>query len=539
MRIRVSKRNSELIDQLTNLYNFKFDGIIARIAFTYSLQLNKIFSIEDIPIIPSDGKDWRDENALFGVAANEKSNYFIYKGLLDLQYGKSLTDDEFIKLFKAHLDFGLEKINTDLINKNLISGAHIDYLVKLIKTGLALINRGSNLVAYEKDIRNINSFSEVVSICIGKDIKNEDVILRINDLNEFDSCNFAIAGMVGSGKTELVKDIIFQISKKTNKSLKFIFFDYKGEGNSDRLKHFLDLTDCQMVDLKKTPFKLNPLSFISLTDKRSQEFNIKSFVDFICTIATQLGAKQKHILQSIVTECFEQINNLQSLVPDAYQNRYPNLNDIFEALDNYYTTNGLSPDSLYSIISDLSKSIFSQDISHKTEKIYQESLYINLPIELSDTLRQLCVFLTLKYLLAEFSSSNDTEPTENRIKPLRYIIVVDEAHVYLKNKNASKALEDILRVLRSKGVVIMMLTQGVEDYKTKNFDFASQIKIPICLNINNKDFKMIESFVGTTKSKQKLTEAINRLEPQKGLINITEPQVITINQFWKTVSELK
>ena len=149
-------------------------------------------------------------------------------------------------------------------------------------------------------------------------------------------------------------------------------------------------------------------------------------------------------------------------------------------------------------------------------------------------MRQLCVFLTLKYLLAEFSSTNDTEPTKDRIKPLRYVIVIDEAHVYLKNKNASKALEDILRVLRSKGVVIIMLTQGVEDYKTKNFDFTSQIKIPVCLNINNKDYKLIESFVGTPRSKQKLQEIIGKLEPQKAIINIIEPQIIKINQFWQT-----
>ena len=92
--------------------------------------------------------------------------------------------------------------------------------------------------------------------------------------------------------------------------------------------------------------------------------------------------------------------------------------------------------------------------------------------------------------------------------------------------------------MRSKGVVIIMLTQGVEDYKTKNFDFSSQIKIPICLNINNKDYKLIESFVGTPRSRQKLQEVINKLEPQKGIINIIEPQVIKINQFWQSTSNM-
>ena len=82
-----------------------------------------------------------------------------------------------------------------------------------------------------------------------------------------------------------------------------------------------------------------------------------------------------------------------------------------------------------------------------------------------------------------------------------------------------------------------MLTQCVEDYKTKNFDFASQIKIPLCLNINNKDYKLIESFVGTPTSKQKLQEIIGKLKPQKAIINIIEPQIIKINQFWQTLKK--
>lgn len=535
MRIKISKRNSEIIDHLTSLYNFKLDGIIARIAFTYSLQLNKKFNILDDVQIGSDGKDWRDERALFGHSADEKSYYVIYKALLDQHYNKNLTEEEFIKLFKRQLDFGLEKIYQDIEDRNITSGSHIQYLMTLVKNGLELISENNPFVSNTSATKEINSYDGLVSIVVGKDDLQNEIKLRINDLNEFDSCNIAIAGMVGSGKTELVKDLLYQISIQTKNELKFIFFDYKGEGNPDRLKSFFELTGSKMVDLRKIPFELNPLSFINLQDERARTFNIKSFVDFVCTIATQLGANQKHILQTIITDCFDQQNNLQSLMPENYANIHPTLNTVLETLDTYNQDNQRSPDTLDAIISDLATSIFQSQPNAQDKKIYEQSLYINLPLELSDTLRQLCVFLTLKYLLAEFSSTNDTEPTKDRVKPLRYVIVIDEAHVYLKNKNASKALEDILRVLRSKGVVIIMLTQGVEDYKTKNFDFASQIKIPLCLNINNKDYKLIESFVGTPRSKQKLQEVIGKLEPQKAIINIIEPQIIKINQFWQTL----
>ena len=56
-----------------------------------------------------------------------------------------------------------------------------------------------------------------------------------------------------------------------------------------------------------------------------------------------------------------------------------------------------------------------------------------------------------------FSSTNDCEPIDY-IFPLRYVIVIDEAHIYLRNKNARKALEDLLRLLRSKGVIIIILS---------------------------------------------------------------------------------
>jgi len=112
--------------------------------------------------------------------------------------------------------------------------------------------------------------------------------------------------------------------------------------------------------------------------------------------------------------------------------------------------------------------------------------------------------------------------------------VIDEAHIYLKNKNARKALEDLLRLLRSKGVIVVMLSQGVEDYKTKDFDFASQVKLPICLNIQNKDYKSICNFIGTPASRHRLELEIKKLDSGKGLVNIKEPKIIELRQWWKT-----
>jgi len=528
MRIRIDKRSTELIEELTNLYNFKLDGVITRIAFAYNLQSGARFDPDGETGLDSDGRDWRDERTLFGSSADDKGYFVVYKAILDQHYERILSEEQFARLFKSHLHDGLQKIKTDLATRNIASGYHIAYLMKMVKNGVSLISDLKQPVpaGAKKEELMIPEYAGPVKLTIGQTEQNLPFEVCINDLKEFDSCNMAIAGMVGSGKTELVKDLLYQISKQSDQQLKFVFFDYKGEGNPDRLKTFFDTTGSRMIDVRSEAMPFNPLSYVTLDDPRLQVFNIKSFVDAVADIAPGMGYKQKMALQSIVQTAFDQAKV------------HPTIQRVAEIAEEYYAENKLTPDTVLAILRDLSNNIFSDQPGGGERDFYEDSLYVNLPLELSDTLRQLCVFLTLKYLLQKFNSTNDTRPDENRIKPLRYVIVIDEAHVYLKNKNASKALENILRVLRSKGVVTMMLTQGVEDYKTKDFDFASQIKIPICLNINNKDFKLIESFVGTSRSRQKLQDAINKLEPQKALINLPEPQILKINQFWRTEESL-
>jgi DNA sulfur modification protein DndE len=329
--------------------------------------------------------------------------------------------------------------------------------------------------------------------------------------------------MAGSGKTQLIKDILYQISKNTRYELKFIFFDYKGEGNLSQLKPFLDATKCDFIDIvKDNGLKFNPFLSINL-DERHRPFSIKAFVDTIATFVPSVGVAQKNILTNIITDLF-----------DGKNGSYPTITDLFEAIEIYYEENNRRPDTLFAGIQDLTTNIFNCDIENPN--ILDKSLYLNLPPALSDTLRQLIVFLLLRYFNTYFSSTNDCEPVDY-IFPLRYVIVIDEAHIYLKNKNARKALEELLRLLRSKGVIIVMLSQGVEDYKTKDFDFASQVKLPICLNVQNKDYKAISNFVGTPTSKYKLETEIKKLESGKGLINIADPKIIDLRQWWKTKKE--
>lgn len=519
MRIKISKENDEILYKLKSLYNFKNDGIVPRIAFSNSLLSGKIFDVEKEITPSSDGKEFRDDKAIFGTIIGNGSNTIIFKSILDQHYGRNTFEDEFIKLFKLHLNHGLDIWNSKIENANISKGDHIDILLKVVKNGLDL---RKNIVKTNISSKNINvkEFENLLTFELGKTEQDENVVIRINDLREFDNRNIAIAGMAGSGKTQLMKDILYQISKNTNNELKFIFFDYKGEGNPEQLKPFLDATKCEFVDIVNDGgIEFNPFLSISL-DARQRPFSIKAFVDTIATFVPSVGVAQKNILTNVITDLF-----------DSKNGAYPTINELFENLEEYYEENNRRPDTLFAGIQDLTTNIFN--CSPNNTDILDKSLYLNLPPALSDTLRQLVVFLLLRYFNSYFSSTNDCEP-QDHIFPLRYVIVIDEAHIYLKNKNARKALEELLRLLRSKGVIIVMLSQGVEDYKTKDFDFASQVKLPICLNVQNKDYKAISNFVGTPSSKYKLETEIKKLESGKGLINIGEPKMIELRQWWKT-----
>ena len=520
MRIRVSKENEILSDRIKILYGFKSEGIVPRIAFSLSIQTGKLFNIEDYISVSSDGRDFRDDRGLFGTIIDGTSNTIIFKTILDQHYNKTTYEDEFIKLFKQHLDHGLNLWNGKIKDSNISKGDHIDFLLKSVKTGLSLRSNTVKITSGNIQSNSLNEFSSLLTFELGKTENGEVIRIPINDLREFDNRNMAIAGMAGSGKTQLMKDILYQISENTNNELKFIFFDYKGEGNPTQLKTFLDATKCEFVDIMNdNGVKFNPFLSISL-EERQRPFSIKAFVDTVATFVPSVGVAQKNILTNVITELF-----------DSKNGTYPTINELFEAIEEYYEESNRRPDALYAGIQDLTTNIFNCDINNPN--ILDKSLYLNLPPALSDTLRQLVVFLLLRYFNTFFSSTNDCEPIDH-IFPLRHVIVIDEAHIYLKNKNARKALEELLRLLRSKGVIIVMLSQGVEDYKTKDFDFASQVKLPICLNVQNKDYKAISNFVGTPSSKFKLETEIKKLESGKGLINIGEPKIIELRQWWKT-----
>lgn len=508
LNIKTNQQNKFIVSKLTRKFNFANEAVIARIAIAYSLQKLIKFFDKDTQSLDKSGKEYHGHN-LFNEGKES-----LYRTLFNQYYEKVLTDEEWMNLVKLHLDDGLSQLN-ELIyeqNKN-----HIDILMEEIKVGIHLLDSADNSI--NSNQRTINSCNKEIRLELGTLSDGEKLKIAINNEGDYNNQHIAIAGSTGSGKTEFVKDLLWQIHQQSDGDLKFIFFDPKGEGKSEKLNVFLNETQCNFVDVGNMELKFNPLSHISLVEENAQRTGIQSFRDAIASI-NNIGPTQKKNLSTVMHKVF---------VNAKKTGNHPTIKVVKNELESFYEEQNMKSDSLTAIFDDIVD--WFSEVGDKN--IYDGNQYINLPATLPNSAGQTIIFLMLNYLSNIFLSCNDTD-SHNSIKSMRYVIVIDEAHVYLKNKKAGEMLEKLLRLVRSKGVMVILMTQGVEDYKQKDFDFSSQINTSVLLDIKDKNnSKHIQNFLGISQNNKKLSKCLEELGPKKGVFFTNEPHLIKVNLFFK------
>lgn len=374
IRFKIDSESTEKIDNIASIYKFKKDTVVGRIAFALSI-VNGVNFDPKVPPMPSDGREYTPTSNVFGRIVNNTDNYLIYKTVLDKHYNCELSEQEFVRLFKLHLADGLNYWSSEIDEIDITKGEHISILHSSIKRGLSLreksFNHGAGRAQFE-----IEPYSLPLNFDLGVDSDDNIVEIKINDLREFDNRNIAISGMAGSGKTQLVKDLLFQISKNTEHELKYIFFDYKGEGNPKQLSSFLEATKCQFVDIiEDGGILFNPLKSISLNEKQ-KHFSVSAFVDTVAMFVPNIGVAQKNTLKNVINDLL-----------DDCAGEYPTIHQLFESLEEHYQVMNLKQDTLYAAIQDLDSNLFNCDKLNPS--IFEQSMYLNLPPALSDTLRQL------------------------------------------------------------------------------------------------------------------------------------------------------
>ncbi|WP_052311253.1 ATP-binding protein [Bernardetia litoralis] len=355
-------------------------------------------------------------------------------------------------------------------------------------------------------------FTGNLSLLIGKTTKDKkEIHLNLNS-NKYNNAHMAVAGSTGTGKTRFAFHLLSEISKVSNHKVNFIYLDFKGVKGEDvnRFTPFFEQTQTNFIDIPTTKFPINPLSFIDNINEVQKKMGIDKFTDIICKYSN-LGVKQKGNLREATMNAFN----------EKKHGEYPTISEITEKL---YEIIGEKLDSLTEIMNALSRYEIFKAQKEKHKSFLNENTYLSLSSDLPNPLRFTSLFLIINYIHNVFMNMEDTPVDENGFKAMRYVVLIDEAHVVFKEKKYQEILQTMLREIRSKGVSIIMLSQGLDEFNQPSFDFSEMCEISILLGIKDKNNrKAINKFMGVSEKEGiKVMRSLEKISKGEAIANIKE-----------------
>lgn len=523
INIRTSEANQEIVRKITSkLPVGTKENVVARIALGYSLQNGKRFSNSEFNIYDSKGKEYKD-HILFDAKYRD-----FYIALICQHYGIYKTHENIVKYIKLHIDHGLELM--DILFENNNNYTFLDFLIEHLDKGISMLDTVKvSLDAVKNNNQGIekNYFAEEIKIVIGNILedKKQEIELNFNNTNLYNNNHIAVAGQSGVGKTQFALHLLNQITEKSNHHVNFIYLDFKGlkDGDLDTLQPFFDKTKAKFIDAPNIKFPVNPLSFIDSINEINKQMGIDKFVDIICKYSN-IGIKQRGKLREATNEAFLA----------KKPGEYPNFSEINEHLLELV---GDKRDTLTEIIDELSRyEIFKED--KKAGNFLNQNIYLSLSGDLSNSVRFTSLFLIINYIYNVFMNMENT-PVENGCRAMRYVLLIDEAHVIFKEKKYQEILEKILREIRSKGVSVVLLSQGIEEFNQPNFDFSSNCEVSFLLSIKDKNnAKAINKFLGfSEKDGIKAYRSLEKIQKGQSISNIKEfskGDLFELKQFYNS-----
>lgn len=479
-RLYTSQQADELINGLraeTKLEKY----IIARMAFSFSLV--------------KDGSNVKNSSNFSGGEMKRPTfmgtDELLIKTLLSQIYGRfDIPEDEFYSnksLIKNHVDSGAVLL-WDLFQKN---GQDINRWYKDILGQVEL--KGA------KDV-----ITKDLDIFIGRKIlSNDELLMELNDTVKHANSHVAIMGKPGVGKTQFLIKILSDIRVQSNFQTNFIYFDYKGDvvGNDN----FISVAKARTYKLLHNNefLPINPFILPSYDDQ-SLQVSAREKAESFSSINSKIGVVQKGALTNAVLAAYAKRNGQELPFPD--------FNDVLEIALQDYADENKKDDSLIEILRDLAN--FNLFWSHGAaikpfEKISNRTMIID--VHSMPVLKELIGYLVIERLYKEMAALPDS-PVKDGRRTLRTILVIDEAHNYLGQKNIF--LQRIIREGRSKGIVVFFASQSPSDYQQKFFNFQELLEFAYIFQCEGVSANSIQDILGCSqKTAKDLQVEVARLEP--------------------------
>ncbi len=217
---------------------------------------------------------------------------------------------------------------------------------------------------------------------------------------------------------------------------------------------------------------------------------------------------------------------------------FPDFEIIRQEIDTqYFIQNNWKPDTLTEVVRQLTD--FKIFAANDNAEIWNSLTDRTVVIDLHGltVLREMTAFLVLNALYRELMAMPDSNVSDG-VREMRTIIVIDEAHHFLKDKKRNRILERLIREIRSKGASVFLLSQSPDDYDQGDFDFTELLEFIFLLQSNAGATKFLQNAFGLSSQEAKSLSAEVSVLPTAEAVRKSDDgkkktNRLRVRQFWR------
>lgn len=328
---------------------------------------------------------------------------------------------------------------------------------------------GDGLVTKADEVVEVSTVGSGIDLLIGNTIdgfREEVRRLNLSDTN-LNQLNIGVVGDLGTGKTQFLKSLIYQVSKSAaaNQGVKprFLIFDYKKDYSSE---DFVKATGARIVKPQHLPLNLFDIS--ESGDSMAPWLGrFKFFSDVLDKIYSGVGPVQRATLKKAVRQAYEQLEGT-GLAPTIY--------DIHS---NYQSLMNGRADSISAIIDDIvDMEMFSPVRGDVVpfEKFLDGTVVISLDALGSDDRTKNMLVAVMLNMFYEHMLRIPKRPyvgTDPNLRVIDSYLLVDEADNIMQYE--FDVLRKVLLQGREFGVGVILASQFLRHFKVGATDYREPL----------------------------------------------------------------
>lgn len=276
--------------------------------------------------------------------------------------------------------------------------------------------------------------------------------------------HIAIMGQAGSGKTRVMTHILQQMKKQAQCPVILVDLGKGDLGRNDALIQSLGAT---VLSVPEQPIPLDMFHVADMSDTNLTTAAMENFRDAFAQVAGKLGPKQSD-------------NIAEALLPLFRSQQRITFQKIKETVDAFYADHGLSKDSVVSTVNSLTlRELFRPDLS--PDEFFGKSWVITFANARTEV-KTFAVCLLLSALDFYLKRQPEAALDADGYRSLHLVLAIDEARELLGMNHVG--LANNIRLHRSKGLSVILVSQSPDDYDGKKDDYLENIGLPLCLKTN-------------------------------------------------------